>query len=164
MKNTGRETRNYLPKLTLQTRLLARSERKENGCLVWTGATNGKAGYGKMFDGKRSEYVHRISYRIFIGEIPENYTIDHVIFKGCTSRKCIEPNHLEAVTISENHARRPIPTHCPKGHEYNFKNTYWQKRTDANTRKSIACRVCHAEREKLRRQKMNERTDHVFVG
>lgn len=106
-----------------------------------------------MFDGKRSEYVHRIAYRVFIGEIPDGLTIDHVLAKGCGSRKCIEPEHLEAVSIAENHARRPIPTHCKNGHEYNETTTYWQKRTDADTRASITCKVCHAERERKRRAK-----------
>jgi len=153
MKSTGLKTKSYLPKSTLKTRLLARSERKPNGCLEWQGATNGKAGYGKMFDGVRSEYVHRIAYRVFIGEIPEGLTIDHVAAKGCTSRKCIEPNHLDAVTITENHARRPLPTHCRNGHEYNETTTYWQKRKEYSTRPSITCRVCHADRERKRRMK-----------
>jgi hypothetical protein len=147
---------------TLETKLLSRSKRESNGCLVWQGATNGKAGYGKMFDGIKSEYVHRIAYRVFIGDIPEGFTIDHVAQRGCTSRKCIEPEHLEAVTITENHARRLRPTHCKKGHEYNETTTYWQKRTDVSSKPSIACRVCHAEREKNRRQKMKGR-NHVVM-
>jgi hypothetical protein len=111
-----------------------------------------------MFDGIRSEYVHRIAYRVFIAEIPEGLTIDHVVSKGCTSRKCIEPNHLEAVTITENHARRPRPTHCKNGHEYNETTTYWQKR---DARPTMACRVCHAERERKRRMKGR---NHVFMA
>lgn len=163
MKDIGKTTANYLPTSTLQTRLLNRSQPQDNGCRIWLGATNGKAGYGKMFDGIRSEYVHRIAYRVFIGEIPKGLTIDHVLERGCTSRKCIEPTHLEAVTITENHARRPLPTHCKNGHEYNEKNTYWQTRRDIDTRQTISCRVCHANRERTRRQRIKDGDDNVFV-
>lgn len=65
--------------------------------------------------------AHRVSYETFKGPIPKGLTIDHL----CRNTVCINPNHLEAVTLKENILRGDSPTarhrrstHCPKGHSY----------------------------------------------
>ena len=66
-------------------------------CWEWTGglATNG---YGRIrFDG-RVQAVHRIVYELLVGVIPEGLDLDHL----CRNRKCVNPDHLEPVTRSEN--------------------------------------------------------------
>ena len=59
--------------------------------------------------------AHRASYEAFIGPIPDGLTIDHL----CRVHACVRPDHLEAVTRSEN-ARREAnarrPTTCRAGH------------------------------------------------
>jgi hypothetical protein len=49
---------------------------------------------------------HRNIYQLYHGKIPKTLVIDHI----CRNRKCINPNHLEAVTSSENNHRRWLKT------------------------------------------------------
>ena len=66
-------------------------------CWLWVGATK-RDGYSSFrFEGKTSG-AHIYSYRHFKGEIPKGLEIDHL----CFVRNCVNPEHLEAVTTSEN--------------------------------------------------------------
>ncbi len=77
-----------------------------------------------MLGGGKIGLAHRWSYWFFIGEIPKGLTVDHL----CSNPPCVNPDHLDAVTQRENNFRSPKylgnRTHCPRGHEYNFENTY----------------------------------------
>jgi hypothetical protein len=58
-------------------------------------------------------YAHRVSYALFKGPIPEGLTIDHL----CRTPACVNPDHLEAVTLSENSRRAAVrKPYCPRGH------------------------------------------------
>jgi len=77
----------------------------ENGCHNWAGHIDVN-GYGKAFDptrpqGRRIDWAHRIAYRRANGEIPAKHEIDHL----CQNTRCINPDHLEAVTRAQ-HATR----------------------------------------------------------
>lgn len=77
---------------------------KTDSCWLWEGAI-GTHGYGMIGLGRRSDgadVVHRVAYREFRGPIPDGLHIDHV----CNVRLCVNPEHLEAVTKSENDRRR----------------------------------------------------------
>lgn len=71
--------------------------RKTDTCWIWNGAKN-KAGYGLFWNGKRMEMAHRWIYqrnnKIDIGEL----TLDHL----CYNRLCVNPSHMEPVTLVEN--------------------------------------------------------------
>jgi hypothetical protein len=121
---------------------------KTETCWNWKGylQPNGYAAYGSK---KNRDYAHRISYRLFKGEIPNGLDIDHL----CRNRKCINPEHLEAVSRRINLLRgigfpsiEAAQTHCIHGHEFNQVNTNF----NSGKRK---CRACDAERHRKYRQK-----------
>jgi hypothetical protein len=85
-------------------------------------------------------YVHRWMYENFVGPIPADLQLDHL----CRNARCINPEHLEAVSPRENILRGQGPsaqaarrTHCPRGHELIGENlTHRRNRTDRE------CRLC----------------------
>ncbi len=71
--------------------------KKTKTCWLWV-SKRGTDSYGTFsFDGQ-SRPAHRVSYEIFKGKIPDGLHIDHL----CSVRSCVNPEHLEAVTCTEN--------------------------------------------------------------
>lgn len=110
-------------------------KRGPTDCWLWTGSVDISSGYARIALGGTThrnprQLVHRFSYELAFGPIPKGLTIDHVKERGCTSRLCVNPAHLEAVTLRVNLMRTDSPpsqnakkTTCPKGHEYTVENT-----------------------------------------
>lgn len=88
------------PQPTLAERLTAGVVVDADGCWIWQGAP-AKTGYGRMSVGNQLQYVHRLSYEVHVGPVPEGLTIDHL----CRVRLCCNPEHLEPVTRAENTRR-----------------------------------------------------------
>ena len=91
---------------------------KSSGCWQWIGAKTPQ-GYGSFWTGKFNSLAHRVAWKLMVGLIPDNMTIDHL----CRNKLCINPNHLEVVTLRENILRGDNAcsnnykkTHCSKGH------------------------------------------------
>ena len=74
-----------------------RREVTEDGCWLWTGWRN-HDGYGVYYSTDRTTFVHRLSYQMFVGEIPEGHTIHHT----CQQRACFNPEHLQPLTHREH--------------------------------------------------------------
>lgn len=90
---------------------------RTEGCWHWTGSPRG--GYGRIRDGGRTFSAHRASYEHFVGPVPSGLTLDHT----CRNKLCVNPAHLEPVTMRENTLRADSPvaknaraTSCVYGH------------------------------------------------
>lgn len=85
----------------LETYFLKRVK-KTDSCWIWTGTVK-KDGYGifSMYD-HPTDNAHRVSYKIFKGDIPKGMQIDHL----CRFKACVNPEHLEMVTQKENMRRK----------------------------------------------------------
>lgn len=133
---------------SLPTRFEAKVE-KSSTCWLWLGSIDSN-GYGRIRPGGREtqpEYAHRVAFELYSGSIPEGLTIDHVAARGCRSRSCVNPAHLEAVTNRENSLRGNAPAilrhhagQCAAGH---------RDAEHASRRKSDGtisyCRACRRE-------------------
>lgn len=111
----GAQSTTFLPGITGRIKPLNRSRLRRffsrvelrGGCWEWTGTKNLK-GYGSFF----ATSAHRTPYVWFVGAIPAGYHVDHL----CRNTSCVNPAHLEAVTLQENHRRAALArTHCQNG-------------------------------------------------
>jgi hypothetical protein len=74
-----------------------------NGCWVWQKwiAPNG---YGRFVAGQyNKQYAHRVYWMIDKGAITDGLTVHHI----CHNRKCVNPAHMELLTLEENARRTP---------------------------------------------------------
>jgi hypothetical protein len=69
---------------------------KTGDCWLWTGAKSSK-GYGIFCVKKKLHQAHRLMYMLYNGAIPEGLEVRHM----CRN-KCVNPEHLEIGTRSEN--------------------------------------------------------------
>lgn len=112
--------------------------RKTDTCWIWSGSvTNMRNPYGRITLSGFLYLSHRISYELHKGSIPEGLVLDHL----CRTPRCVNPDHLEAVTVAENNLRgvngwKRIESHCKHGHLYTPETTAYQSN---GTR---FCRVC----------------------
>lgn len=118
-------------------------------CIVWTGALNSR-GYPCFSVEGWSQLAHRLAYEDAFGPIPEGLTVDHT----CKVKRCVNPDHLEAVTRAENVRRSRRPDMCPEGHQYTPENTI--RRTNKQTgHTQRECRICKAESQRKYRARKN---------
>lgn len=98
---------------------------KGPSCWAWRGDKN-PGGYGLIYVNGRRMPAHRFSYELTGRKIPPGLHIDHL----CRNPNCVNPDHLEPVTIRENlmrgktlAAENKAKTHCIKGHPFSEENT-----------------------------------------
>ena len=109
-----------------------------SGCFLWLAYLN-PAGYGKFKGAGREQVAHRFAYIRAKGPIPAGLEIDHL----CNNRGCVNSDHLEAVTHTENMRRSGArQTHCKRGHERTAGSIDWN---------SSSCKVCKLHLQRARR-------------
>ena len=149
----------YRVALSDYLRFFAKVKEGPDECWLWTGSTTevepGRF-YGYMFYNGRLIPAHRAAYDMFIGRILDGYVVDHL----CGNGLCVNPDHLEAVTESEN-CRRGLrwtkakrdaarQTFCQRGHAMSGLNLYiWR---DSNGREHRTCKACAALRKRRYQQ------------
>ena len=139
----------------VEQRFTSRIKKAVNGCIEWTGRLD-IGGYGTLSVNSRAIKAHRVSYMLYKGQIPEGLQIDHL----CRNRKCVNPEHLEAVTQKINVLRGESPTaknarktHCWHGHELTKENTFYF--TDRPFR---CCKICYSTKTRMVPKDFKERT------
>ncbi len=115
-------------------------------CWNWTAAKDRK-GYGWFWFDKGPVRAHKYAYESVYGKVRDGLVIDHL----CRNRGCVKISHMETVTNVENIRRGIVgepnrrKTACPRGHEYDTKNTI----ISSNGR---GCRTCSNDRKRAKRK------------
>jgi len=93
----------------------------DTNCWEWQGKSLNH-GYPQLWhwDEKKIVIGSRYFYEIYKGKIPRGLVIDHL----CKNTLCLNPDHLEAVTIKEN-IRRGNGTKLAYSEIDEIKDYYW---------------------------------------
>lgn len=138
----GKPVAQRWPERSVEERFLAKvGEPTESGCHPWLGYI--RHGYGHFtVDAQHGGLAaYRVAYELFVGPIPKGMTVDHACHSAdmscpggpsCLHRRCVNPAHLELVTLAENKARGRSPAainarkdRCFRGHLFNEENTHY---------------------------------------
>ena len=151
------------PEKVYPPNIAARLNILDNGCWDWTGSldTKGYAMIANPDNTARAMRGHRYGYIQISGAIDEDLVLDHLCHTNadhcdlrgdCPHRRCMNPDHVEAVTQGENLMRSEYTwayinshkTHCIWGHEFTASNT--KNILGANGNWHRACKTCAAAR------------------
>ena len=129
---------------------------RSGSCWPWRGAPDGR-GYGEIMIRRKRYKAHRAVYELLVGPIPRGLTLDHL----CRNPMCVNPAHLEPVTVAENVMRgmgacavNSRKTHCKRGHPFTPENTM------LSPRGYRACREC--DRAKSRAWQRSRRPNAIL--
>ena len=73
---------------------------KTDGCWLWQGRPNG-SGYGTFKSEDGAVMAHHYALKLAGTDVPTGIQVDHL----CRVPLCVNPDHLEVVTILENEQR-----------------------------------------------------------
>lgn len=103
-----------------QAYIAKRVEIDDAGCWNWKLAISTQ-GYGLCFRRDWRGLAHRFTYDRLVGSIPEGLQLDHL----CRNTACVNPDHLEPVTASENLRRANDAREGRKYTVYQQSNGLW---------------------------------------
>lgn len=145
------------PKLTVAERIFLHTTPGWGGCILFTGALC-PDGYALVKNNKRMVRASRQIYLNLVDEISAGLVLDHVCHtedldcpggKACLHRRCVNPHHLEPVTLAENNIRGRglsaenfFKTACKRGHAFTPENTRLSKRLRIDGKPQRNCRTC----------------------
>ena len=146
---------------TIKENLLSNVAAGPDGCWIYTKAPSSSTGYPNLgLKLARGMSAHRASFLAFVGPIPDGFHVDHTCHNRavdcpggtCLHRRCVNPDHLEAVTARDNILRSPHTmagkwarrTHCDSGHEL-----------VENARGDRTCSTCQRDRRRERKRQVD---------
>lgn len=109
-QNMGRDLEKLRNQVSVMERVMKNVDKDLNtGCWNWTGRISGrKHGYPQISVGGRQTMVHRITFEELTRPLVPGETIDHL----CRNPHCVNPEHLEPISLRENvkrmHAYRSL--------------------------------------------------------
>ena len=108
-------------------RFWGKVEKRPDGCWEWTGNTvANQCGfrYGRVSIRRHKYLVHRVSWGMSHGRIPDGLVIDH----RCHNTLCVNPAHLHVVTNQENDENRLGPNPSRSGYPRSgFRGVSWDR-------------------------------------
>lgn len=130
-----------------------------NGCWLWQGPLD-RDGYGTFYLRRRNRRANRVGWFSANGPIPDGMVVNHT----CRSRSCVNPQHLNLITPTDNSLRDSASlgyvnsqkTTCPRNHTYD--GVYVNRKTGKRQR---TCSIC--DREKARRLKAKWRAEDTLA-
>ena len=128
-----------------EARFKAKTVATPTGCWLWQGPLD-RDGYGSFYFRRFNRRAHRVGWFLANGPIAQGLVVNHT----CRNRHCVNPQHLQLVTASENALKDSSSAPyvnsqkktCPRGHPYD--RQYGRQRY---------CSICEAEKRKRLRAK-----------
>ncbi|QAY71796.1 HNH endonuclease [Xylanimonas protaetiae] len=112
---------------------------QDDGCWAFD-HVDPRTGYATF----RQQRAHRWAYEFFHGPIPDGLHLDHL----CANRRCVNPDHLDPVTVAVNNRRQKASLDtCKHGHPWTPSNTYIHPQ-----RGHRQCRACRANASRRQRR------------
>lgn len=127
-------------------------------------------GYALMYypPKKKGIKAHRAAWMLVNGPIPKGMVVDHICHNeavvneecqggfDCIHRACINVEHLQLVTPSENSKKTvrilAFKTHCTNGHLLDDNLMYYKSKEENRS----VCKTCHKERRDKSRAKLKK--------
>ena len=115
--------------MTLSERFWSKVDKDgPGGCWVWMAGRSAQ-GYGRFWIDGDTRAAYRVAYEVLVGPVPDGLQLDHL----CRNRACVNPGHLEPVTVVTNVMR---------GVSFAAENTYIDRRGRR------LCRECQRARQR----------------